>query len=489
MNGNNNTDNTKRTRRVAFQTLGCKLNQYETDALATRFENRGYSVVDNREHADCYIINTCTVTNKGDRKSRNAINRSLRLAESLPLASSAEEGSCRPQAIARSEPGRLEAAITRTAPSQDETNTLPEKPLVVVTGCFAESHRRELENDSRVVTVGNDHKQSIVELVDAHFAGEYLRPDELPRDVFNYGIPKQLFHTRSLIKVQDGCDNYCTFCIIPFVRGRARSRAADSIRDELKRSIHSGYREIVLTGVNISRWTEGELSFSRLVETLLETEGDFRLRLSSLEPDQLDARFFDLFSHPRMSPHLHLCLQSGSDRVLLKMRRQYTARGYRSIAESLLDRYPDFNLTTDCIVGFPGESDREFSETVTIARDLGFTHIHTFPYSVRSGTRAERMDGHVSNAIKQERSAILRDISRDNKTAYHRRMTGKRGRLLVERVENGKLHGYTEHYIPVQVPLVGTESDGQNLRNTFQEVTLRRAIDDGDNSFVTCDPL
>ena len=468
MNGKNYANGTQESRRIAFQTLGCKLNQYETDALASRFEERGYTIAGNREPADCYIINTCTVTNKGDRKSRNAINRSVRIADSH---------------------APLEGAIRRTVSSDPAKPGASQTPLVVVTGCFAESHRQELENDSRVVTVGNEQKQSILELVDAHFAGEFLRPDELPRDVFNYGIPKQLFHTRSLIKVQDGCDNYCTFCIIPFVRGRARSRPADAIRDELKRSIDSGYREIVLTGVNISRWTDGELSFSRLVETLLETDGDFRLRLSSLEPDQLDDRFFDLFSHPRMTPHLHLCLQSGSERILLKMRRQYTAKGYVSIARALLDRYPDFNLTTDCIVGFPGETDDEFRETVAIAENLGFTHIHTFPYSVRSGTRAERMEGHVNNAVKQERAGILREVSGRNKAAYHRRMTGKHGRLLVERSEDGLLHGYTEHYVPVRVPSAGGANDSEHLRNTFQNVTLRRAVDDGDNSFVICDPL
>ncbi len=458
MNSENQPHTSQQKRKVAFQTLGCKLNQYETDALASRFQERGYQIVENRRPADCYIINTCTVTNKGDRKSRNAINRSVRIADG-----SADGGAV--------------------------SNGFSEKPLVIVTGCFAESHRQELENDPRIVTVGNEQKQSIVELADAHFAGEFLRPDELPRDVFSYGIPKQLFHTRSLIKIQDGCDNYCTFCIIPFVRGRARSRPAEAIRDELKRSIDSGYREIVLTGVNISRWIDEDLSFSRLVETLLETEGDFRLRLSSLEPDQLDSRFFELFSHPRMAPHLHMCLQSGSERILLKMRRQYSAKGYRSIARALLDRHPDFNLTTDCIVGFPGETDAEFAETVSIAKELGFTHIHTFPYSVRSGTRAERMEGHVSNAVKQERSRILREISGRNKEAYHRRMIGKQGRVLVERVEDGTLQGYTEHYIPVRVPSIHSEGNASELQNTFQSVTLRRAIEDGDNSYVICDPL
>lgn len=424
-------------RSIAFQTLGCKLNQYETDALASRFQQRGFRIASaESERADCYVINTCTVTNKGDRKSRNAINRSIRLASETGTAASGENA------------------------------------LVVVTGCFAESHRNELERDSRIITVGNEQKQGIVDLVEAHFAGEYLRPDELPRDLFAYGVPDPIFHTRSMIKIQDGCDNYCTFCIIPFVRGRARSRPAPDIRDELRKSVERGYREIVLTGVNISRYLdEKETRFSELVESLLEIDGDFRLRLSSLEPDQLDERFFDLFDHPKMAPHLHLCLQSGSDRILLAMRRQYSVSGYRRIAERLLNRYDGFNLTTDCIVGFPGESEEEFGHTCDIVRDLGISHIHTFPYSVREGTRAERMPGHIERATKSARAARLREISAANRRTYRSAMLGRRGRLLVERTENGVCEGYTEHYIPVRIAAPAA-------RNTFINVTLRRIIED-----------
>lgn len=423
---------------VSFQTLGCKLNQYETDALASRFQNAGYRVAGDGERPDCYIINTCTVTNRGDRKSRNAINRALR---------------------ARS-------------------------PLVVVTGCFAESHKDELERDERVVTVPNERKQAIDQLVDAHFAGEILHPHELPRGVFDFGVPDPIFHTRSMIKIQDGCDNFCSFCIIPYVRGRARSRPLDEIRDEMRRSIDSGYREVVLTGVNISRYDDNGTPFSQLVESLLEIDGDFRIRLSSLEPDRLDERFFDLFAHPRMAPHLHLCLQSGSERILLQMRRQYTSAQYRTIAERLLDRFPGFNLTTDCIVGFPGETDAEFEETCAMVRDLGFSHVHTFPYSVRSGTRAARMSGQVPNRVKSERSATLREISRTNRRAFRSRALGTVDRMLIERIENGMATGYTGHYIPVAVP-----ADASDIaRNRFLDVTLRRLVDEEDEMTVLAEP-
>ncbi|MFW6368716.1 MAG: tRNA (N(6)-L-threonylcarbamoyladenosine(37)-C(2))-methylthiotransferase MtaB [Spirochaetota bacterium] len=438
--------------RIAFQTLGCKLNQYETDALASRFQDQGYTIVDSRAEADCYVVNTCTVTNKGDRKSRNAINRSLRQKDLL---------------------------------AESRTHDGSPSPLVVVTGCFAESHRDELEQDSRLVTVGNEQKQAIVELVNAHFSGEYLRPDELPRDVFSFGVPGPVFHTRSMIKVQDGCDNYCTFCIIPFVRGRARSRSSQAIREELKESLAHGYREIVLTGVNISRYNENGTRFSSLVESLLEIEGDYRIRLSSLEPDMLDERFFDLFAHPRMAPHLHLCLQSGSERILLQMRRQYTAAGYRDIANRLLERYPGFNLTTDCIVGFPGETDEEFEQTCTLTRELGFTHVHTFPYSLRSGTRAERIPGHVSGQVKAERSRQLRAISEQNREAYYRRMIGEKGRLLVERVEQGVAHGYTEQYIPTAVRL----PPAMQGHNRFIDVVFRGIAPSSEQTYMHAEPL
>lgn len=422
------------TRTVAFQTLGCKLNQFETDALATRFRDSGYAIVEPTDEADCYIINTCTVTNKGDRKSRNAINRTIRIRDENPLPA-----------------GR--------------------NRLIVVTGCYVESAWDALKTDTRVVAVPNDKKQGIFELVEARLNGELIGPNELPRGVFDYGVQSQLFHTRAMIKIQDGCDNFCSFCIIPAVRGRATSRPVVDILQELRTLVDRGFREIVLTGVNISRYSDSHTGFSELVEQMLARPGDFRLRISSLEPDSIDDRFIALFDHPKMAPHLHLCLQSGSERILLQMRRQYTAKEYRRITDALLSRYPDFNLTTDCIVGFPGESDEDFQATCDLIRQVGFSHVHTFPYSRRRGTRAERMPGQIAEAVKKERAKRIRELGYEGKLAYRQRMAGKQQRALIEKVENGVAYGYTENYVPVAVA-VEDDSNATDLQNRFLAVRL-----------------
>lgn len=438
--------------KIAFQTLGCKLNQYETDALAARFRDKGYTIVTPDDQADCYVINTCTVTNKGDRKSRNAIQRTIRVRDrTLPV---------------------VEPSIGSDAPDSALTEfNSSDKAMIVVTGCYAESAKETLTNDGRIVVVPNDAKQSIFELVDARLNGELIGPDELPRGLFDYGAQTQLFHTRAMIKIQDGCDNFCSFCIIPSVRGRAVSRPRHAVLEELRELVDRGFREIVLTGVNISRYDDNDVGFSSLVEDMLEVDGDFRLRISSLEPDRINEHFLDLFGHPKMAPHLHLCLQSGSERILLQMRRQYTASEYRQIAENLLTRYPDFNLTTDCIVGFPGETDDDFQATCDMIESVGFSHVHTFPYSRRAGTRAERMPAQVPDAIKKKRGKIVRDLGYDGKLRYRAKMAGKTQRLLVEQIRDGYAHGYTEHYVPVAVKVPDPEHSGE-LRNQFVQVRL-----------------
>lgn len=439
-------------RSIAFQTLGCKLNQYETDALAARFRDNGYRIVAPTDPADCYVINTCTVTNKGDRKSRNAIHRAVRLKDRvLPVIASETP------AIEQM-PG-----LTQGFPSAEA--------MVVVTGCYVESAWDTISKDTRVIAVPNDAKQSIFELVDARMNGEMLGPEELPRGVFNYGMQSQLFHTRAMIKVQDGCDNFCSFCIIPSVRGRAVSRPQKAILDELRLLVEKGYREIVLTGVNISRYADADTGFSDLVEQMLDVDGDFRLRISSLEPDRITGHFLDLFEHPKMAPHLHLCLQSGSERILLQMRRQYTASEYRGIAETLRAKYPDFNLTTDCIVGFPGETEEDFQASCNMIRSIGFSHVHTFPYSRRQGTRAERMPDQVSEKEKKRRATAIRELSYTGKLQYRRQMEGTTQRLLVERVQDGIAYGYTEHYVPVAVP-IPVEMRSAELHNQFLSVRI-----------------
>jgi len=410
-------------KKIAFKTLGCRLNQYETDALASRFHSGSYEIVDFNDSADIYVVNTCTVTNQSDQKSRQTINQAKRLNENA---------------------------------------------MVVVTGCMANNYKESLlESKAIDFVVDNERKTSIFSIVEKHFRGEVADPEGFDHDVFSYEAAYKTFHTRSMIKIQDGCDNFCTFCIIPKVRGRATSRPAEEILNNIRDVIAYGFKEVVLTGVNIGRYQDGEVNFEQLIEQILALSGDFRLRISSIEPDGFSDRFFELFAHPKLTPHLHLCLQSGAESILLKMRRMYTAKQFRQMGEKLKALYPDFNLTTDIIVGFPSETDDEFDQTTQLAKELQFSHIHTFKYSVRTGTRAERMPDQLSEKQKNQRSELVRQISDSNKRAYYSRMIGKKQRMLVERVgSDGVARGYGENYIPIRLKAKNIE------RNTFVDVVL-----------------
>lgn len=410
-------------KKIAFKTLGCRLNQYETDALASRFHTGSYQIVGFNEAADIYVVNSCTVTNQSDQKSRQAFNHV----------------------------------------KQNNQNA-----IVVLTGCMANNYKHSLlESKAIDYVVDNERKTSIFSIVEKHFRGEMADPEGFEHDVFNYEAAHKTFHTRSMIKIQDGCDNFCTFCIIPKVRGRATSRPAAEIIQNIREVIAFGFKEVVLTGVNIGRYQDEATNFEQLIERILDLPGDFRLRISSIEPDGFSDRFFELFAHPKLTPHLHLCLQSGSEATLLQMRRMYTARQFRQMVEKIKSRFPDFNLTTDIIVGFPGETEEAFEQTVSMAKELAFSHIHTFKYSVRSGTRAERLPNQLPEKIKNLRSAVIRDISTKNKREYYTHMIGKTQRLLVERIgSDGFARGYGENYLPIRMKAKGLE------KNQFVDVII-----------------
>ena len=434
---------------IAFATLGCKLNQFETDSLATRFQNAGYRIVEFTEHADVYVVNSCTVTNRADRKSRNLLSRARR----------------------RQTPG---------------------DSLVVLTGCFVDGHRDELEGDANTYFVPNEQKQSIPELVTGHFSGEVVHPQGT---VFDFPVPERVFHTRSTVKIQDGCDNFCSFCIIPFVRGRATSRPWQDVVAAVREAVDGGAREVVLTGVNMSRYADGDVDFEELIARCLEIDGpgksgetpDYRLRISSLEPDQLTDRFLRLFRHPRMCPHLHLCLQSGSEEILRAMRRQYTYDHYLGLMRELRGIDPLFNVTTDIIVGFPGETDDEFARSLAAVDEAGFGHVHTFPYSVRAGTPAARMGNHVSARVKTDRSAAIRGAAERSKRRYREQLVGHTERMLVERSEvNGKevlVYELGEHYVPLEArfrPNADPGSTARTLHNRFLDVRVESLVDGDD---------
>lgn len=258
-----------------------------------------------------------------------------------------------------------------------------------------------------------------------------------------------------MIKIQDGCDNQCSFCIIPSVRGFAISRPPSAIITQAKNLISYGYHEIVLTGVNMSRYLYENLKFSDILEHVLSLEGNFRIRISSLEPENIDEHFISLLEHPKMCKHLHLCLQSGSNKILFNMRRNYTYESYAEIITKIRSRVPDINITTDIIVGFPEESEKEFELTLNAIQSLEIGKTHIFKYSARAGTRAARMGNQVPEETKDSRVKALQKISEEMKEKFYNRFIGKPLTLLIESVGNGFASGYTENYIYAKIPYEG----------------------------------
>jgi threonylcarbamoyladenosine tRNA methylthiotransferase MtaB len=409
-------------KKVAFKTLGCRLNQYETDALASLFQANNYELVSFDESADVYVINSCTVTHQSDHKSRNYIN---------------------------------------------QANKRNKDSVLVVTGCMANNAKEELENREEInYVVENDQKTSVFSLVEAHFDGEIIHPSKLSADLFSYGATDKGFHTRSMVKIQDGCDNFCTFCIIPSVRGRAVSRPIQDILTNIREVIVQGAKEIVITGVNIGRYEFESYKFDDVVEQILDLEGDFRLRISSIEPDGFGDKFLGLLNHPKMTPHLHLCLQSGSEPILLQMRRMYTVKRFKEIVNKVRSINPHFNITTDIIIGFPNETEDDFLATCNVIKELNFGHVHTFKYSIRKGTRAERMPEQIEERIKTNRSEIIRNLSDNIKSNYRKSFIGKTQTVLVEKIDGEIARGYGENYIPVQL-------SGKNIqKNRFYKVNI-----------------
>jgi threonylcarbamoyladenosine tRNA methylthiotransferase MtaB len=406
--------------KVAFKTLGCRLNQYEMDALAATFKENGYEVSENGDGADAIVVNTCTVTNQSNQKSRYAISHASRQ--------------------------NPDAAM-------------------VVTGCMTESHLEQLKSKfPKAIIIDNKGKSGIFQSVDSLLKTGHADLSDKDYDLFSYQSFTEMFHTRSLVKIQDGCDNFCTYCIIPFVRGRAISRRVKQVIDNVKEVVALGAKEVVLTGVNISRYDSEGVKFSGLLKRILEVEGDFRVRISSIEPDSFDDQFFELIGHPKLTPHLHLCLQSGSNRILLKMRRMYTISEFLNIVDRVRAKDANFNFTTDVIVGFPGETEEDFQQSMEIARQVGFGHMHIFKYSVRQGTRAERMSDQISDKIKTERSKQMHVLAEELQAAYRSKFDNTSQRILVEKWKDGKASGYNDYFIPMEF------ETNDKIRNRFELV-------------------
>lgn len=423
--------------KCTLHNLGCKVNSYETEAMRQLLEAAGYEIVEfGSETADVYIINTCTVTNIADRKSRQMLHKA----------------------------------------KKDNPNA-----VVVAAGCYVQEAGEKLLADEAVdIIVGNNRKGQIVEVLEEYFKGRNIDNSFIDinktREYENLEINASLAHTRAYIKIQDGCNQFCTYCIIPFARGRVRSRELPDVLQEIRTLAKSGYREVVLTGIHLSSYgvDNGE-SLLHLIEAVHELEGIERIRLGSLEPRIVTDAFAKRLSElPKICPHFHLSLQSGCDTVLSRMNRRYDTAEYEAGC-ALLRRYFEHPaITTDVIVGFPGETDEEFETTERYLERIHFYEMHIFQYSRREGTKAAAMPDQVPEAVKKERSEKLLALGHRMSEEFRRYYLGRQVTALLEEefLYDGKRYytGYTKEYVKVAVE---TEKD---LSNTFVTGTLKTQL-------------
>lgn len=400
--------------RAAFYTLGCKVNQYESQAMEELFRRRGYEIVPPSQEAELYIVNSCTVTSSGDKKTRQIVRR---LRREHPLAVVALTG-CLPQTDPRA------------------AEELPEADLVLGT--------RERRTVVEAVEEYLARRQRLVRVL-PHEAGEPFEPLEALGDDG---------HTRAFLKIQDGCTQFCAYCIIPFARGPLRSRELAALREEVAGLAAAGYREVVLTGINLSLYgRELGLRLPDAVEAAASVPGIDRVRIGSLEPELLtDEDIARLAAVPQLCGQFHLSLQSGCDATLARMNRHYTAARYREIAGALREKFPGCAITTDVITGFPGETPEEFAETCRFVREMGFAMVHIFPYSERRGTAASSMPDAVPMEERRRRAAALAEITAGSAQDFYQAQVGTVQMLLVEKKrELDWVRGYTPNYTPVRV--------------------------------------
>lgn len=425
---------------VAACTLGCKTNQYETDGMMEILKKMGASVVNFEDTADVYLINTCSVTNMADKKSRQMIHRARK--------------------------------------------NNPEA-LVIACGCYVQAEKEKLSQDKDIdIIISNNRKKDIGHVIAEYFnSGETACFTDISREkeFEELDVNKPVYHTRAYVKIQDGCNQFCTYCIIPYVRGRIRSRSMDSVIDEISRLAEAGVKEVVLTGIHISSYgrdMEGDTGLADLVENISKIEGIERIRLGSLEPGIITEEFAHrIKAVDKLCPHFHLSLQSGCDSVLKRMNRKYTCGEYMEKCELLRKVYKNPAITTDVIVGFPGETEEEFECTRKYLEDINLYEMHIFKYSQRKGTPAATMPNQVDPSVKNSRSDVLLAISEHNKHAYQDLFVGTTVKVLVEELveKNGEeyMRGHTERYMDVHISTEGI-TDPQSFKNRIVEVMYEK---------------
>ena len=428
-------------KKAALHNLGCKVNAYETEAMQEMLEKAGYEIVPFREGADIYIINTCTVTNIADRKSRQMLHRARKM---------------NPDAI------------------------------VVAAGCYVQAQAEKEEVDPCIdIVLGNNRKKDLIAVLEEYqqkkAGGECLEEVEdisRTREYESLSLTRPGDHTRAYIKVQDGCNQFCTYCIIPYARGRVRSREIDDVIREVRALAENGYREVVLTGIHLSSYGidfDGERHLLELIRAVHRVDGICRIRLGSLEPGIITEEFAQaLAALPKMCPHFHLSLQSGCDATLKRMNRRYTSGEYEEKCRILRKYFDRPALTTDVIVGFPGETEEEFRQSMEFVDKVDFYETHIFKYSRREGTKAAVMEDQISEQVKAKRSALMISLGERKRQAYEESFIGSEVEVLVEEPDtiNGKevQTGHTKEYIKVAL------ESGEDLRNQIVKVRIDNAL-------------
>ena len=415
---------------MLFLHFGCKVNQYETNAMAQQLINAGYEITDYNQFADIYIINTCTVTNMSDKKSRQMLRRA---------------------------------------------HQINPKAIVIAVGCYAQVAKQDLEKIKDIdIILGINEKNHIVEYIEQYLNErkivEQVADVMQQREFLDFGTVTFTEKTRAVIKIQDGCDRFCSYCIIPYARGRVRSRKIDSIVSEVKEIVKRGIQEIVITGIHIASYGKDlpeDVTLIHVLEELNKIEGLKRIRLGSLEPTIVTKEFVTrLVKLEKICDHFHLSLQSGCNETLARMNRRYTVEQFREAVQLLRKNYPNVVLTTDIIVGFPGETAEEFDITYKYLKEISFYKIHVFPYSSRNGTKAAKMPNQVERTIKEQRSKKLIELSNMQQVEFLNHYIGKKVEVLFEQQNREYAKGHTSNYIEVMVKANHLENTIKNIEVT-----------------------
>ncbi|RCW65324.1 tRNA (N(6)-L-threonylcarbamoyladenosine(37)-C(2))-methylthiotransferase MtaB [Saliterribacillus persicus] len=403
---------------VAFHTLGCKVNHYETEGIWQKFKDSGYERVEFDHHAEVYVINTCTVTNTGDKKSRQVIRRAIRK---------------NPDAV------------------------------VCVTGCYAQTSPGEIMEIPGVdVVVGTQERGKMIQYIEDHL--EHREPingvaNIMKNRVFEeMDVPDFSDRTRASLKIQEGCNNFCTFCIIPWSRGLLRSRDPENVMTQAQQLVDAGYKEIVLTGIHTAGYGEDmkDYNFATLLRELEKNvKGLKRIRISSIEASQITDEVIEVLDQSeKIVRHLHIPLQAGSDTVLERMRRKYSTSFYKEKVDKIKNALPNLAITSDVIVGFPGETDEEFDQTISFVKEIGYSELHVFPFSKRTGTPAARMDNQVEDEVKNKRVQQLIQLSNEQALAYAKRFENEVLEVIPEESseqdQTNQLIGYSDNYLKVK---------------------------------------